>query len=94
MAKSFFLAGEEPSTAIEVDISSATDFDALQLVIAGNFAIADQTGIAFQANGDQLLDLDAVKAADVPVGITIDGHPVRDVPGGKLTEIRDLENVY
>lgn len=86
MAKSFFLAGEEPSTAIDVDISSATDFDALKLVIAGNFAICDQQGIAFQANGNELSDFDAVKEADVPVGITIDGHSVRDVPGGKSTE--------
>lgn len=83
MSKSFFLAGEEPSTAIEVDISSATDLDALKLVVAGNFAIADQTGIAFQAKGNQLDDVDAVKDADVPVGITIDGHSVRDVPGGE-----------
>lgn len=86
MAKSFFLAGEEPSTAIDVDISSATDYDSLRLVIAGNFAIADQTGIAFQAKGEQLADVDAVKAAQGPIGITIDGHSVRDVPGGKLDQ--------
>lgn len=43
-SKQFYLLGDEESTALEVDISSASDIGALQLLIAGHFAIVEPSG--------------------------------------------------
>lgn len=40
-------------------------------------------GIGFQSEGRELSSLDEVKNATGAISITIDGHPVHDVPGPK-----------
>lgn len=40
-----------------------------------------EKGIAFEHDGGQLEDYESIKQAQSAVGITIDGHAVREVPG-------------
>lgn len=40
-------------------------------------------GIAFQSSGAQINDLNEITAATSPIGITIDGHEVREPDGPK-----------
>lgn len=43
-SKQFYLLGDEASTALDVDVSTASDIGSLQLLIAGHFAIVEPSG--------------------------------------------------
>lgn len=43
-SKQFYLVGDDESTALDVDVSAASDLQSLKLVIAGNFAIVEHSG--------------------------------------------------
>lgn len=77
----FYLCGDGIDTAVEVDISSVNKIDELQRSVAALYGVVQAEGVAFQASEASLTDLQAVINADSPVGITVDGHSVRDVPG-------------
>jgi hypothetical protein len=77
----FFLYGAGVETAVELDISAVQNLDELQRSVAAFYGIVQAEGVAFQAGDSELSDLQEITASDTPIGITVDGHTVRDVPG-------------
>jgi hypothetical protein len=77
----FFLCGDGVNTAVELDISAVQTIDELRRSIAAYYGIVQAEGVAFQAGESDLSELQEVTDSKVPIGITIDGHAVRDVPG-------------
>ncbi|CAJ2512482.1 Uu.00g054970.m01.CDS01 [Anthostomella pinea] len=81
-SKQFYLQGEAPSTAREIEIPSGTDEDGLRHLIASEFAIVESKGVGFVSQDVALTSLADVLAADSgPIASTIDGKAVREVPG-------------
>ncbi|KAE8318305.1 cytochrome P450 [Aspergillus transmontanensis] len=79
-SQTFFLLGEDISTAKEIDIDTSYSIDEVKLLIAAHFAIVEQSGIGFQGKGCVLTETSEIVAAAGPVPITVDGHAVRDPP--------------
>jgi hypothetical protein len=77
----FFLCGDGVSTAVELDISAVQNIDELKRSISAHYGIVQPEGVAFQAGESELSELHEVTDSTVPIGITVDGHSVRDVPG-------------
>ncbi|PTB68176.1 cytochrome P450 [Trichoderma citrinoviride] len=63
MSTHFYLLGEPSFTAVEFDISEATDFQALQDLVGSRYAVVE-------------LRVPEVRAADGPVSISIDGNAI------------------
>ncbi|KAK5989576.1 Cytochrome P450 monooxygenase alnD [Cladobotryum mycophilum] len=80
-SQTFYLLGETPSAAREIDVSDLTDLSDVQHLIASHFAIVDPNGIGFISQNRELTSAAEVIAAEGPLSISIDGKPVRDVPG-------------
>lgn len=58
-SKQFYLLGESPTTAREVELPPAVDFQELQNIVASHFAIVKPNGKFYQAiAATQLTDLD------------------------------------
>ncbi|KAI0482544.1 cytochrome P450 [Xylariaceae sp. FL0804] len=94
-SKLFYLLGEDPSTARDIEIPSQLDFEELQNEIASYFAIVDPRGIGFVAQEECLTAVGDVLSCEGPVSITIDGQAVRDVPGPKgLPYVGNYFEVY
>ncbi|KAL6701696.1 cytochrome P450 [Trichoderma pleuroticola] len=70
MSTLFHLLGEQPSSAMELEVSTSSDFEDLQDLAASHFAIVEP----------HVAD---VLAADGPIVISIDGGAVREIPGPK-----------
>ncbi|KAK9371833.1 cytochrome P450 [Lipomyces chichibuensis] len=81
LSASFYLLGEDPSTARVIDIPDRTDHEGLQHLIASHFAVAHPKGIAFNNQDSVLESVQDVLAQEEAVSITIDGRAVRPVPG-------------
>ncbi|KAF7596545.1 hypothetical protein BBP40_001419 [Aspergillus hancockii] len=81
--KLFYLSGEPASTAKEIEVVSTLDFGALQHLIAAHFAIVDPNGIGFESRDVILCDVSEISANEDLISITIDGRPVREIPGPK-----------
>ncbi|KAG9692636.1 cytochrome P450, partial [Aureobasidium melanogenum] len=79
--KSFFLLGENASTAQEIEVDFTHDIDTLKEDVGQYFGVAVPSGIAFQSGETQLVDLADVEEAKSPIAITIDGHEAREPPG-------------
>jgi hypothetical protein len=77
----FFLCGDGVSTAVELDISAVQNIDELKRSISAHYGIVQPEGVAFQAGESELSELHEVTDSTVPIGIFVDGHSVRDVPG-------------
>ncbi|GAB7334986.1 hypothetical protein MBLNU13_g06854t1 [Cladosporium sp. NU13] len=77
----FFLCGDGVSTAVELDISAVQNFDELKRSISAHYGIVQPEGVAFQTGESELSELREITDSTVPIGITVDGHSVRDVPG-------------
>lgn len=80
-AKRFFLCGNATNTAVELDISAVNTFDELQRSIAAHYGVVQPEGLAFQAGETELTDLQQVTSSEQSIGVTVDGHSVREVPG-------------
>ncbi|KAI2626255.1 cytochrome P450 [Xylaria nigripes] len=80
--KQFFLLGESPSSARDIELPSQIDQDDLRYLIASQFAIVDPHGVGFESQDAHLTVAD-VLASEQPVAISIDGKAVREVPGPK-----------
>ncbi|KAH8846409.1 hypothetical protein MCOR01_003609 [Pyricularia oryzae] len=80
-SKLFYLLGNEPSTAIEIEIPSDTNDEGLQHLLASHFAIVEPKGVGCVSDDVVLTSVPEVLAAQGPISITIDGKPIRDVPG-------------
>jgi hypothetical protein len=81
VSKKFYLCGDGVSTALELDISAVQTFDELQRSVAAFYGIVQPDGVAFQAGESELEELAAITGSEEPVGITVGGHSVREVPG-------------
>ncbi|KAK5118681.1 hypothetical protein LTR85_007887 [Meristemomyces frigidus] len=79
--KQFFLYGDGSSTAVQFDISAVDTIDELKRSVAAQYGVIQADGVAFQAGDLELTELHDIKDASLPVGITIDGRSVRDMPG-------------
>ncbi|KAH6611626.1 cytochrome P450 [Trichoderma cornu-damae] len=79
----FYLLGEPLTSSKEINIASNLDIDGLKHLVASYFAIVEPNGIEFQAQESSLQDVSDITSVDGPVGISIDGHAVRDPPGPK-----------
>ncbi|KAM5353375.1 hypothetical protein ACJ41O_000025 [Fusarium nematophilum] len=81
--KRFYLLGEDPSTAQDIEIPASLDQAGLQHLVASHFAIVDPNGIGFITQSEALPSLPDVLAAEDVIAITIDNKAVREVPGPK-----------
>lgn len=79
--KKFFLSGHSTNTAVELDITAVNTLDELQRSIGAHFGVVQPEGLAFQAGETVLEEFNDVTSSDAPIGITVDGHSVRNVPG-------------
>ncbi|KAG9600738.1 cytochrome P450, partial [Aureobasidium melanogenum] len=79
--KSFFLLGENPSSAQEIEVDFTHDIDTLKEDVGQYFGVAVPAGIAFQSGDTQLVDLADVEEAKSPIGISIDGREAKEPPG-------------
>ncbi|KAF5655145.1 cytochrome P450 monooxygenase oxidoreductase [Fusarium sp. NRRL 25303] len=79
--KQFYLLGESPSTAREVELPSTVDFEELQNIVASHFAIVKPNGVGFVHNDRRLNAVTEVLENEEPIVISINGNAVRDVPG-------------
>lgn len=80
-AKKFFLCGDATNTAVELDISAVNTLDELQRSIAAHYGVVQPEGLGFQAGETELHDFHQVTSSEHPIGVTVDGHSVRAVPG-------------
>ncbi|RKU42357.1 hypothetical protein DL546_000364 [Coniochaeta pulveracea] len=79
--KSFHLWGDSPSTSRSIEIPESADFEELQHVVASHFAVVDFSGVGFIHDDSRLTSVSDVVESEDPIAISIDGKPVREVPG-------------
>ncbi|KFY77980.1 hypothetical protein V499_02750 [Pseudogymnoascus sp. VKM F-103] len=80
----FYLVGVTPPSTREVDVDSILDLKTLKTNLGLEFHIIEPTGICFQTDQHGAIeDLGAIFDATTPIGITINGQPVREVLGPK-----------
>ncbi|KAJ9143024.1 Cytochrome P450 [Pleurostoma richardsiae] len=95
-SKDFFLLGEDFSVTKPVDVDTSLVLNELKKRVAAQFTIVDHNGIDFfSVDEDNLPDVSDVIAHDGPVGITVDGHKVRQIPGPKgLPIVGDYYGIF
>ncbi|KAF2027311.1 cytochrome P450 [Setomelanomma holmii] len=81
--QSFYLLGDTPAAARSIAINDGASFYDLQDLVAANFAIVVASGIGFVRSNEPLLDVHDILSSEDPVAVSIDGYPVREVPGPK-----------
>ncbi|KIL88163.1 cytochrome p450 oxidoreductase [Fusarium avenaceum] len=79
--KQFYLLGEAESTAREVELPPAVDFEELQNIVASHYAIVKPNGVGFIHNDRKLTAVSDVLEKDEPIAVSINGNAVREVPG-------------
>ncbi|KAI1266126.1 cytochrome P450 [Xylariaceae sp. FL1019] len=93
--KQFYLLGEDPATARDVEIPSQTDQEGLRQLVASYFAIVEPRGVGFASETACLTTVSDVLSAEGPIAISIDGKSVREVPGPKgLPYVGNYFEVY
>ncbi|KOS38406.1 hypothetical protein ACN38_g10773 [Penicillium nordicum] len=83
VVKHFYLLGEAITSARPIEIETTVDYQGLQLLIAGHFAIVEPNGIGFQSEDSMLSTPSEILANEEPIAISIDGKGVREIPGPK-----------
>ncbi|KAJ5944961.1 hypothetical protein N7516_005129 [Penicillium verrucosum] len=83
VVKHFYLLGEAITSARPIEIETTVDYQGLQLLIAGQFAIVEPNGIGFQSEDSILSTPSEILANEEPIAISIDGKAVREIPGPK-----------
>ncbi|KAF4994643.1 hypothetical protein FGRMN_5640 [Fusarium graminum] len=79
--KQFYLLGEAESTAREVELPPAVDFEELQNIVASHYAIVKPKGVGFVHDDRRLTSVSEVLEKDGPIAVSINGSAVREVPG-------------
>ncbi|KAI1749866.1 cytochrome P450 [Xylaria castorea] len=93
--KQFYLLGESPTSARDIEVPSQIDQEGLQHLIASNFAIVEPQGIGFTSQDTFFTAVSDILSSDEPVAISIDGKAVREVPGPKgLPYVGNYFEVY
>ncbi|KAI2704374.1 hypothetical protein CBS147317_5631 [Penicillium roqueforti] len=84
VAKNFHLLGEAITSARPIEVEETTvDYEELQHLIAGQFAIVEPSGIGFQSEDSILSTPSEILTNEGPIAISIDGKAVREIPGPK-----------
>ncbi|CBX91772.1 hypothetical protein LEMA_P072800.1 [Plenodomus lingam JN3] len=83
LSQDFFLLGEAETSARTVRANEDISFEDLQDLIASRFAFVVSKGIGFVRDDATLSHIRDIFSSEVPIGITIDGSSVREVPGPK-----------
>ncbi|CAP74194.1 Docosahexaenoic acid omega-hydroxylase [Penicillium chrysogenum] len=95
VAKHFYLLGEAITSARPIEVETTVDYQGLQLLIAGQFAIVEPNGIGFQSEDSVLSTTSEILANEEPIAISIDGKAVREIPGPKgLPFVGNFFEVY
>ncbi|CAI7609587.1 unnamed protein product [Penicillium glandicola] len=95
VAKHFYLLGEAITSARPIEVETTVDYQALQLLIAGQFAIVEPNGIGFQSDDSMLTTPSEILANKEPIAISIDGKAVQEIPGPKgLPFVGNFFEVY
>ncbi|CAG8898533.1 unnamed protein product [Penicillium egyptiacum] len=81
VVKHFYLLGEAITLARPIEVETAVDYQGLQLLIAGQFAIVEPNGIGFQSEDLMLSTPSEILANEEPIAISIEGKAVREIPG-------------
>ncbi|UKZ72470.1 hypothetical protein TrVFT333_000099 [Trichoderma virens FT-333] len=81
ISSSFYLFGEEPSIARQITFPATYNFADLQVLVASYFSIVDAKDVGFIHRNIELTSASEVYAATGPIAISINGKPVRDIPG-------------
>ncbi|KAK7964518.1 hypothetical protein PG988_011492 [Apiospora saccharicola] len=93
--KTFYLLGDDVSTARQIDVPATIGEDELRQLVASYFAIVDSKGVGFVSNDVALVGTADVLDAEGPIAISVDGKAVREVPGPKgLPYIGNYFEVY
>ncbi|KAI1180701.1 cytochrome P450 [Nemania sp. FL0916] len=79
----FYLLGEDPTTARDIEIPDQIDQEDLRHLIASHFAIVEPQGVGFTSQATFLTTVADVLSSETPVAISIDGKAVHEVPGPK-----------
>ncbi|PHH82195.1 hypothetical protein CDD82_6753 [Ophiocordyceps australis] len=79
----FYLKGQDPSTAIDIDVPPSSSLDDIQALVATQYTIVVPEGIGFAIDGNKTTVPSDITAAKGPVGITIDDQDIKDIPGPK-----------
>ncbi|KIW95437.1 uncharacterized protein Z519_04021 [Cladophialophora bantiana CBS 173.52] len=77
----FYLVGPTPRKIREVDVHLNKDLKALRNILGQEFHIVEPGGINFQTEEEPIHSVEMMLQASTPIGITIDGKPVRNAPG-------------
>ncbi|KAJ5500703.1 hypothetical protein LT330_001956 [Penicillium expansum] len=95
VAKHFYLLGEAITSARPIEVETTVDYQGLQLLIAGQFAIVEPNGIGFQSEDSMLSTPSEILANEQPIAISVDGKAVREIPGPKgLPFVGNFFEVY
>ncbi|CAG8268710.1 unnamed protein product [Penicillium nalgiovense] len=95
IAKHFYLLGEAITSARPIEVETTVDYQGLQLLIAGQFAIVEPNGIGFQSEHSVLSTTSEILNNEEPIAISIDGKAVREIPGPKgLPFVGNFFEVY
>ncbi|KAI8629062.1 cytochrome P450 [Xylariaceae sp. FL1651] len=94
-SKQFYLLGEDPASARDIEIPSQIDQEGLQHLIASHFAIVEPQGVGFTFQDTCLTTVADVLSSEEPISISIDGKAVHEVPGPKgLPYVGNYFEVY
>ncbi|RPA80541.1 putative cytochrome P450 [Ascobolus immersus RN42] len=77
----FFLVGEDPKTALDIEVNPSMEYKTLQSGIATQYHICEAKGIAFQNDEGPLDSVESILDSRSPVGITVDGQAVKSPSG-------------
>ncbi|OKL62556.1 hypothetical protein UA08_02941 [Talaromyces atroroseus] len=96
-SQTFYLRGEDASTAKAIEVDASQSLEDLKLLIAAHFAITDPSGIDFLGHDAAavLTETSEIATTAGPVAITIDGHAAREPPSPrKLPFFGNFFEVY
>ncbi|KAL2808497.1 cytochrome P450 monooxygenase [Aspergillus granulosus] len=84
--KQFYLCGPYASTAVgHIDLDGRFDLPQVKKAVGAHFAIVEPKGISFlldtSSEAEKPATSNQILKADKPIGILVDGQPVRDAPG-------------
>ncbi|KAJ5885354.1 Cytochrome P450 [Penicillium taxi] len=93
--KQFYLLGESSTSPRSIEVEPTLDFEGIQHLIAGNFAVVEPDGVGFQSEDSSLYTVSEILSNEKSIAITIDGKAVREIPGPKgLPFIGNYLEVY
>ncbi|KAI2728027.1 hypothetical protein DTO013E5_5564 [Penicillium roqueforti] len=82
-SRSFFLIGDDPSTAQSIEVAQELDLNGLKSVVARSFHIIQPAGVSFHVSNNPISKIGEVLDSNEPIGIRIGNHGVREPSGPK-----------